>query len=501
MQFNSIQFLVFFPAVLAVYFFIPRKARYLWLLAASYVFYMGWNARYALLLAASTLATYFGALVIARIRRHETDGSNKKMKLALAVTLIINFSILAVFKYAGFIIDTINDILAWVSCPAKVGAINLLLPVGISFYIFQAVGYTIDVYRGKVEAESNLLRYALFVSFFPQLVAGPIERSSNLLPQLRNLESIDLWDSRRIQRGCLSMLGGYLMKMLIADRAAVIVEYIFGGYQQFSGAAFILAIIIFGAQIYCDFAGYSLIAIGAAQVMGIQLMENFHAPFFAPSIRDYWNRWHISLSTWFVDYLYIPLGGNRGGKRKKYRNLLIVFAVSGLWHGAAWNYVIWGVTQGIFRVTGEITTPFRKRIRTRLHIDENSRWLHFLQVAGTAALVTLGYIAFRSSESMNQMIYIAHEVFTAPLCTAGLIAENGLWLGMRTAEVLLLCLLIILLAVCDYVKDKGWSFAAWFERRPWLFRAGFFLFGILAILLFGVYGPGYDASTFIYFQF
>ena len=500
MQFNSFQFLVFFPAVLAVYFIVPRKARYLWLLAASYIFYMGWNARYALLLAFSTLATYFGALAVSRFREQEKSGGNRKMKLALTATLIVNFAILAVFKYADFLLSTINDILAWVSCPAKVPVLNLLLPVGISFYIFQAVGYTIDVYRGKVEAEKNLFRYALFVSFFPQLVAGPIERSSNLLPQLKNLEFIDLWDFQRIQRGCLSMLGGYLMKMLIADRAAVIVDYIFDGYRSFSGAAFILAIIIFGAQIYCDFAGYSLIAIGTAQVMGIRLMENFHAPFFATSIRDYWNRWHISLSTWFMDYLYIPLGGNRGGKRKKYRNLLIVFAVSGLWHGAAWNYVIWGMMHGLFRVTGEITTPVRKAIRKNLHIDDKSRWLHALQVAGTFLLVTLGWIAFRS-HSMEQMRFIAREVFTSPLRLDGLMTENGLWLGMRTAEVLLLCLLIVLLAASDYLKEKGWSFAAWFEKKPWLFRAGFFLVGILVILLFGIYGPGYDAATFIYFQF
>ena len=500
MEFNSFQFLVFFPSVLTIYFFTPRKARYLWLLAASYLFYMGWNARYTLLLAFSTIVTYVGGLLISCYREKDRNGNRRKMKMTLATTLIICLGILIVFKYANFVLETVDTIFRWISCPIKVPVINLLLPVGISFYIFQAIGYTIDVYRNKVEAEKNFLRYALFVSFFPQLVAGPIERSSNLLPQLRRLDSIELWDFQRIQRGCLSMLGGYLMKMLIADRAAVIVDYVFCKYQSFSGAAFILAIILFGVQIYCDFAGYSLIAIGTAQVMGIQLMENFHAPFLSRNTRDYWNRWHISLSTWFVDYLYIPLGGNRGGKRKKYRNLLLVFAISGLWHGAAWNYVLWGVTQGLFRVAGEITDPMRKRIRRSLHINEESRWLHIFQVLGTDALVVLGYIAFRS-HGLEQIVFITREIFMHPMSVQGLITDKGIWLGIRMAEVLLLAMLILCLFIFDWMKENNRSFVAWFEKKSWIVRAGVFLTGILAILTFGIYGPGYDAMTFIYFQF
>ena len=500
MLFNSFQFLVFFPAVLMVYFFVPPKARCLCLLVASYLFYMGWNAKYALLLAASTLTTYIGGLVISKLQEKCRNDNRRKMKLVLVITIAINLGILVCFKYANFVLETINTLFRSMSYQVEFPALDLLLPVGISFYTFQSIGYIADVYRNKVEVERNFLRYALFISFFPQLVAGPIERSSNLLPQLKRLDTIKLWDFQRIQSGFLFMLGGYLMKMLIADRAAIIVDYIFGDYQLFSGTAFILAIILFGAQIYCDFAGYSLIAIGTAQVMGIQLMENFHAPFLSRNTRDYWNRWHISLSTWFVDYLYIPLGGNRGGKRKKYRNLLIIFALSGLWHGAAWNYVLWGITQGLFRIVGEITAPGRKRVRQILQINEKSKLLFALQVLGTDVLVVLGYIAFRS-RSMDQIRFISHEIFTNPLQVTGLITENGLWLGIRMKEVLLLALLILLLFVFDYMKDRGWSFTAWFENRPWFIRAGFFFMGILALLVFGIYGPGYDATTFIYFQF
>ena len=499
MQFNSQQFLIFFPIVLLIYFLLPRKARVVWLLIASYYFYMCWNVKYVLLLLSTTVVTWAGALWIGNIRDKD-PGNKQREKRILIIVLLFNFGILALFKYASFVAETVQLLLNAVRAPVSFPTIELLLPVGISFYIFQAVGYIVDVYRGDIQPESSLPRYALFVSFFPQLVAGPIERSKNLLPQIQNLEHLELWDFKRVQRGCLMMLYGFGMKLLIADRAAVIVDHIFNNYRFFSGGAFVLAILLFAVQIYCDFAGYSNIAIGAAQIMGISLMTNFRAPYLAVSIRDLWHRWHISLSTWFRDYLYIPLGGSRKGKIKKYRNLLIIFTVSGLWHGAAWNYVLWGFMHGVFRVVGEITEPKQKEFRTRFPLGKSGRvWLHLRRWC-TMGLFLFALIAFRS-HSTEQMVFVYHEIFSAPFSLAGLITESGLYFGIRNAEVLLLAILIVALYLVDVATEKHIPFADWFEKQNWMFRAGFFLIGILVLLLFGVYGPEYAAGTFIYFQF
>ena len=498
MQFNSFQFLVFFPAVLAVYFVIPRKLRYLWLLAASYWFYLSWNVKYGLLLVLSTVITYCGALVIDGIRRKEESGNSAKR--ILAATLIANLLILAGFKYLNFLLQSVQDVLNLLSVRAKLPVFDILLPVGISFYIFQAIGYTVDVYRGKVMPERNILRYALFVSFFPQLVAGPIERSENLMPQLNNLEKIELWDFQRIQRGCLIMLYGFLMKMLIADRASVVVDYIYNNYQNFSGAAYLIATVLFSIQIYCDFGGYSYIAIGAAMIMGIRLMNNFDAPYLAVSIKDYWKRWHISLSSWFREYLYFPLGGNRHGKAKKCRNILIVNIVSGLWHGAAWNFVLWGLMHGVLLSFGELTQPVRKKILDRGILHRES-WLYRLAaVVLTYLIILLTLVVFRS-RSLGQIAVLFREIFAHPLDLTGLVTDAGLWFGMRKAEFAALGFFILLLFVSDLMRDKRVPFLSWFEQRSWPVRAGTFLLGILAVMLFGVYGPGYDAAAFIYFQF
>ena len=264
------------------------------------------------------------------------------MKWVIAICLIVNLGILAVFKYANFAISSLNDILGILNVSVVLRRIDVLLPVGISFYTFQALSYIIDVYRQDVEVETNFFRYALFVSFFPQLVAGPIERSKNLLTQMQNIEKIRLWNAKRIASGAILMVWGFFLKMVIADRVSILVDTVFDNYHMYGSVELIIAIIGFTIQIYCDFGSYSLIAIGAAKVMGFELMENFNTPYFARSIRDFWGRWHISLSTWFRDYLYIPLGGNRRGKARRELNILIVFLVSGLWHGANWTFVIWG---------------------------------------------------------------------------------------------------------------------------------------------------------------
>ncbi len=496
MLFNSFSFLIFFPIVLIIYFVIPRKIRYIWLLLSSYYFYMCWNVRYVLLLLGSTVVTYAAGLCIQRFKE-----DSLKKKLTVAASLILNFGILFLFKYFNFAAAAVMKVFSIVGIEAQTPVIDVLLPVGISFYIFQAVGYTMDVYREKLPAEKNFLRYALFVSFFPQLVAGPIERSVNLLPQLRKVDEIKVWDTKRIQRGALVMLYGYFLKMILADRIAVYVDYVYDAekYSLYVGIPVIIAALLFSVQIYCDFAGYTYIAIGAAKVMGFELMNNFNTPYLAVNIKDFWDRWHISLTTWFRDYLYFPLGGNRKGKVRKYINIFIVFLLSGLWHGAAWHYVIWGMLHGILRIFGEYTHEFRERLYEKFKFHRDTLASKFGQILCTFTIVTLAWVFFRA-ESVNQSVALIRNMFAQfnPwVLTDGSLFGYGL--DAKEWNVLLVSLAILLLTdIMRYIKI---DLVEIFMKQNLWFRWLFFYVGIIAVVVFGVYGPQYNASQFIYFQF
>ena len=496
MLFNSLSFLVFFPIVLLVYFFIPKKIRYIWLLVTSYYFYMGWNAKYALLMLFSTAVTYFASLLLYKWR----DNSKRK-KVVVGVGLAANLGILFLFKYLDFAIDTLQKVCAKVGVTIAEPSFSLLLPVGISFYIFQAVGYMIDIYREELKPERNFLRYALFVSFFPQLVAGPIERSDKLLPQLRNVEHIKVWNLDRIRDGALIMLYGYVLKMIIADRAALLVDTVFdvNHYAQYVGITAWVGAILFAVQIYCDFAGYTYIAMGAAKVMGFELMNNFNTPYFAVSIKDFWDRWHISLSTWFRDYLYFPLGGSRKGVVRKYINILIVFSVSGLWHGASWHYVVWGMLHGIMRVIGEATQKLRAKAVNLLQIKTDVLSYKMFQMLITFVLVTLAWVFFRAA-SVGQALDIIQNMFTV---WNPWVLFDGMLLGIgldgKDWNVLLVAILILFVVEC--FKYNKISLVDLFAKQNLLFQWIFFYVGILAVVVFGVYGPAYDAAQFIYFQF
>lgn len=335
MLFNSYTFMLFFPVVLLVYFIIPKKTRYIWLLISSYFFYMCWSVKYILLIFVSTAITWVSGLLM--------QGRTTKIKRrVLFFSLLSNLGILAFFKYFDFMIENLNSIVQRIGIGTLSNPFNLILPVGISFYTFQALSYTIDIYRNEIEPEKNFFRYALFVSFFPQLVAGPIERSKKLLKQIDNLENLKLWDYSRITHGAGTMLWGYFLKMVVADRLAILVDTVWDSYWQYGSCELILAMVFFSIQIYCDFNSYSTIAVGAAEIMGVDLMENFDTPYLSRSIKEFWRKWHISLSTWFRDYVYIPLGGNRCSALRKSFNLMVTFLISGLWHGADWTYILWG---------------------------------------------------------------------------------------------------------------------------------------------------------------
>ncbi len=494
MLFNSVSFIVFFPIVVLLYFVIPKKIRYIWLLAASYFFYMCWNAKYAVLLLYSTAVTYASGLLIDRCDAKGWREGMKKVFVALSFGM--NLSLLFLFKYFNFAVDNINVILSRWNIRALDPGFDLLLPVGISFYIFQALSYTMDVYRKEIYVEKNFLKYALFVSFFPQLVAGPIERSKNLLKQIG---SGHCFSYENFRRGLLIMLWGYFQKIVIADRIGLLVDTVYNNVGQYEGGYFLLASVLFAIQIYCDFSGYSLIAVGAAKVMGFQLMENFDCPYMAASVAEFWRRWHISLTSWFRDYLYIPLGGNRKGTARKYLNIMIVFLASGLWHGAQWTYVIWGGLNGLFQVIGSLLTPLRQKAGKILRVKEDSFGHKILAIFATFILVDFTWIFFRAG-SMHDALYMIKSIFT--VYNPWIFVDDSIYnlgLGQKQFHLLIFCLLILLVA--DWMKYKKINILdKLLEQEIW-FRWPVYIVGILFVLVFGIWGNAYDAQAFVYFQF
>lgn len=496
MLFNSFNFALFFPIVLIVYYLLPVKVRYIWLLAASYFFYMNWNSKYGLLLLFVTLTSYFCALGIQKIKDAKDDKvrSIKLEKCCLAFACILCFLVLAIFKYANFVIVNINFLFK----STEIQLLNIVLPIGISFYTFQAIGYVIDVYREKIKAEKKILRYALFLSFFPQLIAGPIERSENLLKQINDNKKFDYYKARD---GVYLILWGYFIKMVIADRIAIFVDAVYADINTYSGWFIIIATILFAFQIYCDFFGYSTIAMGCAKIMGFTLMDNFNAPYYAASVSEFWRRWHISLSTWFKDYLYIPLGGNRKGRFRKYINLMIVFLTSGLWHGASWTYVIWGGFNGIYQVIGDMKDTVLAKVK-KISIREirNGKKKNIIfRTIITFVLIDFAWIFFRA-ESLSQCVEILrsirhadniHILFDGTIDSAILSHKNYV----------VMILGIIILLISDIVKKRGGCIRAWIQDQGYLTRLLVVTATIVIIFIFGIYGAGYDEAGFIYFQF
>ena len=494
MFFNSIDFLIFFPVVTLIYMIIPKKLRCLWLLIASYYFYMCWNAGYAVLIAFSTFVTYAVGLLIERL-----EGRAGK-KWVVIGGFAVNLGILFFFKYFGFAVNNVNKLLAHLSIQTVQNPFDILLPVGISFYTFQALGYIVDVYRGECKAERNLLQYALFVSFFPQLVAGPIERSKNLFRQIHETGEKNLMSPEKMTQGFSMMLWGLFMKMVIADRVALFVNGVFEETFAIGTVEAVLGAIAFALQIYCDFGGYSAIAIGAAKVMGFDLMENFNTPYFATSIADFWRRWHISLSTWFRDYLYIPMGGNRGSRFRKYRNLMITFVCSGLWHGAAWTYVAWGMLHGLYRVVGDVLRPVRRKVLDVLKVRTDVFSFRFGQIVCTFALTSFAWIFFRA-ESIDRAILYIRNLFMR--WNPWVLFDESIYsYGLDRREAGILLAAVILLIIVDLVKYwKNLNFGEALCGQNLVFRWMVMIALVVAVIVYGVYGIDFDSSQFIYFAF
>ncbi len=461
MQFNSNLFLFFLPAVAAAYWVLrPSHRRYL-LLLASYTFYWVWSVPFSGLLALSTLVDYVAARII------EGAGGNRRRRLAgLLLSLFMNLGILALFKYADFFSDTSFSLFGARPWPH----LGLVLPLGISFYTFQTMSYTIDVYRGALSAKKSLLDVALYVSFFPQLVAGPIVRAGHLMPQLRECPDPA---AGPFLEGLSLVIWGLAKKVFFADTMAVVVNEAYGSPRAFGGMGLLVATYAFAVQIYCDFSGYSDIAIGAARMMGIELPENFDKPYLAASIREFWRRWHISLSTWLRDYLYIPLGGNRKGETRTYLNLMITMLLGGLWHGAGWSWVAWGGAHGLAlggeRLLGVSKDPPRRPVRRLL------RWFlafHF---------VCLTWVLFRA-RSLERAGIILSRILT--------MAPGEIQVGAKPV----LFLLVLLAAEVGRVRER-WTAAL--GRRPALARWAAYGAALVFLLVFAkVPNP-----EFIYFQF
>ncbi len=499
MLFNSIHFLIFFPVITVVYFLIPAKKRYIWLLLASYYFYMCWNAKYALLLFFSTCVTYLSGWLMEYVQRRlaaHPVRAVKYKKWCVAGCFSLNLSILFLFKYFDFVVRNINVALEKCNLTLITPSFDVILPVGVSFYIFQALSYTMDVYREEIKAEKNFLRYALFVSFFPQLVAGPIERSKNLLSQLREEH---VFNFENMRAGLLIMLWGYFQKLVLADRIAIVVDQIYGHPRAYPGGYLLAASVLFAIQIYCDFSGYSMIAIGAAKVMGFRLMENFNCPYLARSVSGFWKRWHISLTSWFRDYLYIPLGGNRKGTFRKYINMMIVFMVSGLWHGAAWTYIVWGLLNGLFQVAGIVTRKFRDRIYAKIGLHTASIGHCCLRTIVTFIFIDITWIFFRA-KSVGQACYIIKSILTVR--NERIFFDGSLYtLGLNQKQFWMMLLAIGILFVGDILKECKVSVQEVIISQDLWCRWLVYICSAIFILVFGIWGAGYDAQAFVYFQF
>lgn len=484
MLFNSLEYAVFLPLVFALYWILPHKFRWILLFISSYYFYMSWNVKYVALILFTTIISYVCSLLLEKTE-------NVKLKKAyITVTLCASLGVLFFFKYFNFFSNSICEVLNKMAIPLNPVTINVLLPVGISFYTFQTLSYVIDVYRGDVKPEHHFGKYATFISFFPQLVAGPIERTGNLLPQITKEHQFDY---KKATYGLKLMAWGFFKKIAVADTLAIYVDQVYGNPEKYQGAVLVLVSMMFAIQIYCDFSGYSDIAIGTAKLFGIDLMKNFRSPYFSSGIKEFWSKWHISLSTWFKDYVYIPLGGNRKGEFRRSMNLIITFLVSGLWHGANWTYVIWGGIHGVSQVLENVF----KRIFTKKKERKN---IGYLRYWGSVILLflfcTVTWIFFRAG-TVSEAIYIFENMFIGignpwTYLRAGISALN-----CSRLEKINMLVMFLILFVYDYFDGKTDVITKISELSSpvrWMIY-------ILLTLLIILFVPLESGGEFIYFQF
>ncbi len=492
MTFNSPEFLLFYPALLLLYFVLPKKSRPILLLAASYYFYACSQLNLIFLIVATTLVSYLAAFGI------EKSSKAWQRKALLTLTLIVCFGVLFFYKYFNFLFESAVGLVTLFGAEMSTIELDLILPVGISFYTFQTLSYVIDVYRGSIKPEKSLIYYALFVSFFPQLVAGPIERPENLLPQLKSVcgalgSEGYRWDKENALKGAKHMTVGFFKKIAVADIISVYVNSVYNDPGDASALGIVIATCLFAVQIYCDFSGYTDIAIGCARIMGIRLMKNFDHPYSSSGIKEFWSRWHISLSSWFKDYLYFPLGGSRCARWRHLFNLMVVFLVSGLWHGAAWTFVIWGALHGFYQIVGTLTKGPRDRLLTRLGLHDRSLPVLITRRAITFALVTFAWIFFRAN-SISDAFTLVGKLFSLEGGFLSTFENMGFTASGILMTVMSIAALILIERLLVYEDTDDGSDA--------LVKNGAFIYFVWVILLAWLllFSKGMS-STFIYFQF
>lgn len=487
MVFTSIEFLIFFAVFVPIFFLLPRSIKSVFLLLASYFFYAYWNFNYLLLIIGSTLVDF---VVSQRIYDLPSDKLSQK-KTLLIVSLCINLGVLFIFKYFNLFSGTFFSLASLLGLETDPIILDLILPVGISFYTFQSMSYTIDIYYGKLKPERDFKIFATYIAFFPQLVAGPIERASNMLPQFHHNQTFS-YD--RTVSGLRLIIWGFFKKVAIADALALYVNRVYEAPSEFGGNILIIATLFFAVQIYCDFSGYSDIAIGVARILGYDLMENFRQPYFSRSIREFWQRWHISLSTWFRDYVYIPLGGNRVSLPRNLMNLMIVFVVSGLWHGANWTFVLWGSIHGSIIVVETVLQKYNVSIFPK---NTPSLLRNFLNIIMTFSIVTLAWIFFRAN-TINDALYIVTHLFSST--TPDVISPLYGQIATNTRGQFQTYLVYIAILVAVDARLYFTPLDMFLMRLPTILRH-FAYYGLIVIIIVSVLLSSQQGNAFIYFQF
>ncbi len=483
MLFNSLHFLLFFPFTLLIFFLLSPKHRWLFLLLASCYFYMAYRPAFILILLGIIAIDYIGGLLIER-------SSGVAKKLYLGLSLASNLGLLFFFKYANFALENFARLAGVIGAPSHFSPLDIVLPVGLSFHTFQALSYTIEVYRGNQKAERHLGIYALYVLYWPQLVAGPIERPQNILHQLHSPRSFT-WDSFRV--GSHLVLWGFFKKLVIADRLGIFVKNVYDAPESAPGFACLLATYFFAIQIYCDFSGYSDIARGSAAMMGVDLMRNFRTPYLSPSLPEFWRRWHISLSSWFRDYVYVPLGG----KQSRFWATFATFFLSGLWHGASWTFVAWGLFHGTLVYLFGLSAGIRRTISQSLGLDRIPKVSRAISIFVTFNVVCFGWVLFRAVDLQNAFtIWTRMVTFNAWNAASVVQSYDARLFGLQGPELVLVLLCIALMLLVEALHPMRWRGSTALRLPRPIHAAAFYCFAILVIIL-----GKYTNQQFIYFQF
>ncbi|NLG03037.1 MAG: MBOAT family protein [Clostridia bacterium] len=484
MQFCSLQFLIFLFLFLLIYFLVPKKIRKYWLLIANFLFYLSWDYKYVIILMLIIVVSYLTGFFISKAQK-------KKPILIAGITSCL--LILISFKYSRMLYEGFHEIMHINIDVMK----DFILPIGISFYTFMAISYMIDVYRDRDVCEKNICIYMLYLSFFPYILCGPIERSKHMFTQFRNLDKEKVFNYERITSAGLLFVWGCFQKLVISERLSLLVDEVFQNYHKYGATAVITAVIMYSIQIYCDFSSYSNIAIAISKLIGIDIMNNFSTPYFSRNIAVFWRRWHISLSSWIRDYLYIPLGGNRCGKFRKYMNTLLVFMISGLWHGANITYIVWGFLHGIYQIISNVVRPVKQKIEKTCKFRIDTFGYHLFEIIITYLFVCIAWLFFRAN-SITQAVDMLVRIVTR-WDPWSLFDQSIYTWGLDRNEFGIAVIAILVLLIVDLIKYKHQNeIISLIKKQPILFRWLIYIALIAAVIVLGEYGPDFNAHNFIY---